>query len=66
MIERKQKERYKKMLVTKLLKLDNKGENPKGYSSREREYILSIIQWLMESIMFEKKLAYSQNFLEFK
>ena len=35
-------------------------------NSTRRDYVRKIIQWLMESIMFEKKLKYSQKFLSFK
>lgn len=36
-----------------------------GFSKKEEEQIKEIIKWVMESIMFEKKLLYSKNFLEF-
>ena len=31
-----------------------------------KDYINDIIRWLMESIMFEKKINYSKQFLTFK
>lgn len=56
------------MLITKLLKSDftEQEEISRSYSESEIDYIKQIIQWLMESIMFKKKLTYSKNFLEFK
>lgn len=41
----------------------NDSKNP---SMSKSDYVQKVIQWLMESIMFEKKLKYSQKFLSFK
>jgi hypothetical protein len=41
------------------------SDNKNSIVSRP-EYVKRVIQWLMESIMFEKKLKYSQKFLSFK
>jgi hypothetical protein len=41
----------------------NDSKNP---TISKSDYVKKVIQWLMESIMFEKKLKYSQKFLSFK
>ena len=42
------------------------GDNPADIEKSDLNYLNKNIRWLMESIMFEKKLVYSKKFLSFK
>ena len=64
-VELKQGNRLKILLAEKIMEYTKSKGNAKD-KVKMKEYIFRVLQWLMESDMFLKKIKYSKNFLVFK
>jgi hypothetical protein len=63
-IELKQGQRLRMLLAEKIAEYTK--TNRAKDKQKLKDYIFDILQWLMESDMFVKKIKYSKNFLVFK